>query len=398
MSPKFIRQLMHLMKACVWLLLFSWFDLLPSVFKKRTHGVTLLVKLDTIGDFVLSSGVIARLVANDAARCRKTVVVCDKRVEELARFLAGGCYVIGVDIKRFVSWPPYRYAVLHSIACGADVAINLAVSHDLLWADAVIRASRAMRREGMHGPMDRTGSPLLYNMALSGYTKLIRPEPSMQFDAEQIRCGVSLLGNDVAEVTSFTDTRSFPESDKIPRDPYFVACPGSLQKIKEWPLTSFAELSLWLCRTYGLQCVLLGAPNEKPLGDRVEAALPEGTCVNLIGATSLAEALSLLKQSRLVVGNDSALIHLSAICFVPSVVMLGGGHPNRFLPYPKSVTWARGPVVVTKPMSCWGCQWNCIYPIGAGRAAPCITGISLEAVQEACRSALSTAAEVSESV
>jgi ADP-heptose:LPS heptosyltransferase len=133
---------------------------------------------------------------------------------------------------------------------------------------------------------------------------------------------------------------------------------------------------------------LLGAPNDAAAGSVVEGGLPPDRVVNLVGKTSLAQAIATIRDAEFVVANDSALVHIAAACGVAAISTLGGGHPDRFLPYPPSVTWFRPPVVAQYRMDCYGCAWNCIYPIGPDAPAPCIAGITIAQVEQACHTVL----------
>src|SRR5262249_35483629 len=117
------------------------------------------------------------------------------------------------------------------------------------------------------------------------------------------------------------------------------------------------------------------------------AALVAGSAVpihNRIGRTSLFELAALIARARLVVSNDTASAHLGAAVGTPVVCVLGGGHFGRFFPYPDAFR-APGalPLPVWQPMDCYGCDWDCIYPVARGMPRPCIEGVSIDAVWKA---------------
>jgi ADP-heptose:LPS heptosyltransferase len=283
--------------------------------------------------------------------------------------------VIGVDTKSFIKNLRYRTGILRRVAGIADTAINLALSHDLLWADAIIRVSGARRREGFHGPMDRVGC-LGQAIALASYTVLIEPLSDTQFDAESIRQGLLQSGYAVSNLSSPFLHAALPDCvHHVPEGPFFVIAPGSLIPIKKWPAEQFVDLCRWLIDRTGWRCILLGAVGDKVEAAIVAKALPNKV-VDLTGKTNLLEAASIIRSSQLVIANDSALVHIAAATGVASAATVGGGHPDRFLPYPKSFTSFRAPQIARHVMECYGCSWKCIFPLRIDQPSPCIAEVS----------------------
>jgi heptosyltransferase-2 len=96
---------------------------------------------------------------------------------------------------------------------------------------------------------------------------------------------------------------------------YVALCPGAeYGPAKRWPY--FRELSDRLPE----EAVILGAAND------VEAAAGiRGT--NLVGKTTLDEAIDLLAGAALVVSNDSGLMHIAAALGRPQVALFGSSSP-----------------------------------------------------------------------
>lgn len=77
--------------------------------------------------------------------------------------------------------------------------------------------------------------------------------------------------------------------------------------------------------------------------------------LNLCGKLSLRQTAALMKQCRLAVGAETGLAHIAAALGVPHVIVIGGGHFGRFMPYSPKTTLA------ALPLDCYGCNWNCRY-------------------------------------
>jgi len=101
---------------------------------------------------------------------------------------------------------------------------------------------------------------------------------------------------------------------------YTVFCPGAeYGPAKRWPY--FRELSLQMKS----QVVLLGSST-----DRSEAERIPGT--NLVGQTTLDEAIDLIAGAEAVITNDSGLMHVAAATGTPQVSLFGSSSPEHTPP------------------------------------------------------------------
>jgi heptosyltransferase-2 len=102
--------------------------------------------------------------------------------------------------------------------------------------------------------------------------------------------------------------------------PYAALCPGAeYGPAKRWPF--FASLSEEL----SLPSVVLGSP-----GDAEAAKGMAGK--NLIGKTTLDEAICLIAGAQVVVTNDSGLMHVAAALGRPQVALYGSSSPEHTPP------------------------------------------------------------------
>src|SRR5207244_6275 len=79
------------------------------------------------------------------------------------------------------------------------------------------------------------------------------------------------------------------------------------------------------------------------------------------------EMAAILAEFDGVISVDTALAHLAVAQQVPTVVLIGGGNPGRFFPWPQ----APHQVALNIPMPCDGCNNRCMF-----REAACITLIT----------------------
>jgi heptosyltransferase II len=109
-----------------------------------------------------------------------------------------------------------------------------------------------------------------------------------------------------------------------------VLCPGAeYGPAKRWPPAYFAELARGL--TIGGKSVwLMGSAKDREIAEDI-VRLSGGACANLCGRTTLDQAANLLASARLVVTNDSGLMHVAAAVDVPVIAIYGSSTP-RFTP------------------------------------------------------------------
>jgi len=153
-------------------------------------------------------------------------------------------------------------------------------------------------------------------------------------------------------------------------DHAFVAVSPSAHWIsRQWSRASWISLIQYYQDTYQVQVLVLG---------KDEIPLPVG--VDLIGKTTLREAVVILSQSRLFVGVDSGLVHLAVALVTPTVGLFGPLNP-RYLFLDQShfePIWS--------PVECRGC-WSDArmkHPDHCPKIVPdCLSSIPLEQVKQA---------------
>jgi ADP-heptose:LPS heptosyltransferase len=109
---------------------------------------------------------------------------------------------------------------------------------------------------------------------------------------------------------------------------YAVLHPGASSPTRRWPLSSYAEVARGL-RAGGLRIVLTGHASERPLVRRLAAACGVPT-LDLSGHTDLGALALALRDSAVVVGNDTGTAHLAAAVGARSVTVFQPGDPRRW--------------------------------------------------------------------
>jgi heptosyltransferase-2 len=159
------------------------------------------------------------------------------------------------------------------------------------------------------------------------------------------------------------------EADLPGDGPWVGVSPGAAYgPAKRWPAARFAALGRRLQQDFGARLVLLGGEAERPVAQEVAEDLDE-PALDLVGRTSLRQALGVLSQLRLLVTNDSGLMHAAAAMSVPVVALFGSTDPAATGPFTP-----RG-AVIRHPWPCSPCfQRTC--DVGY----PCLTAITVDEV------------------
>ena len=121
--------------------------------------------------------------------------------------------------------------------------------------------------------------------------------------------------------------RKLKEAGVIGR--FVVMNAGAGWETKRWPAGHFAEL----INEIDLPTVLVGGPAapDRAAGDEVRAA--GGKFIDLIGKTSVAELIALIRLSSAHVGGDTGSTHLAAAMDIPAIGLYSITRPQRSCPY-----------------------------------------------------------------
>lgn len=155
---------------------------------------------------------------------------------------------------------------------------------------------------------------MLAHPAGAGYEPA--PRPALQVDASQARR--------VAEQLGLSDAR-----------PVLALCVGAeYGPAKRWPVRHFATVAADWSRKGG-QTWLLGSKKECALSAAATEILEQeqrAHCHDLVGRTSLTDAVLLLSRAAVVLSNDSGLMHAAAALQKPVAALYGPTSPERAPP------------------------------------------------------------------
>jgi len=340
----------------------------------------LIIRLDAIGDFILwlDSAQHFRKIYPD----KKIILLGNKAWADLARIFSYWDEVWELDRHKFSRNVAYRLHMLKKVrTAGFDVVVQPTYSREFSYGDAVARISGAREIIGSAGDDSNVIVPIEKKISDRYYTQLIPADPvprmELQRNAEFVRGLGYIFKSTVPDMMSVAQGINNPVADI---SPYFVLVPGTLWTGRQWPLEKFSEFASLVFHETGKSAVICGGATERQLGEALNAIM-DIPVVNMVGETSLAELVAVIKDAQFLLGNETGAIHCAAAVSTPSFCILGGGHYGRFMPYDIDSTTEKSlPVPLIHQMDCFGCNWQCRYFIKDNEPAPCIEHISVEEV------------------
>lgn len=139
----------------------------------------------------------------------------------------------------------------------------------------------------------------------------------------------------------------------LPQEPFVALAPSAAFELKRWPLEYWKEL----VKISGQQrFVLLGGPEDKFI-EEIQKVAPERV-VNLAGKTNLRQTSAVVKQSQLLIVNDTGILHTAEQQGHPAIALMGPapfGFPSR----PSTLVLERN--LACRPCSKHG-QGPCVNP------------------------------------
>ncbi|PIQ83186.1 MAG: lipopolysaccharide heptosyltransferase II [Candidatus Omnitrophica bacterium CG11_big_fil_rev_8_21_14_0_20_63_9] len=164
-----------------------------------------------------------------------------------------------------------------------------------------------------------------------------------------------------------------------PERPLVVVCPGARSHLKRWMIEGFARVADRLIAEDGVEVVLSGEPEEKPIIEEIVALMARRPHL-AVGLTTIRQLGALMQRARLVITNDSASLHVASAMRAPTLALFGPTDAAKYGPTaPRSRTLRRR--LVCSPCEQPQCRFN----------HECMRFLSPEEVYDAARQLLEPA-------
>jgi glycosyltransferase involved in cell wall biosynthesis/ADP-heptose:LPS heptosyltransferase/2-polyprenyl-3-methyl-5-hydroxy-6-metoxy-1,4-benzoquinol methylase/Flp pilus assembly protein TadD len=339
----------------------------------------LWVRSDSIGDATLSASMLSHV---RAAYPHATItVLCQQHLREFYLTCPEVNIVIGFDKDRAYQDENYRNSVALGLQkMNVDLALNSVYSREPL-TDFFTLASGARRTIAHEGALDNMNDAMrLQNN--KQYSQIVKTDMAWKSELERHRDFLKGLGIDAPILQpqvwlteadyEFAD-RLFAEHQLDPATTVAL-CAGVLVDIRRYDHFGLALSPL--CIENGWTVIGLGTEKDR---EAVQRQLDEtgARTLNLCGKTSIRQLAAVLKKCTISIGAETGAAHLACAVGTRNVVLLGGGHFGRFMPYSPLTS------VVCLPLECFGCNWQCRYT-----SPHCIRAVKQDFFSEAIRRSL----------
>ena len=116
---------------------------------------------------------------------------------------------------------------------------------------------------------------------------------------------------------------------------------------KQWPVASFRDLIERLTSAgaplEGHSVAVLGGPGERADAEPILNAIPDSRRIDLVGTEDLLTLAACLERAVLYVGNDSGLMHLAAASGAPTLGLFGPSREVHYAPWGENAAFVRTP-------------------------------------------------------
>jgi len=147
--------------------------------------------------------------------------------------------------------------------------------------------------------------------------------------------------------------------------------PGSGSRQKCWAVNRYVELILWLKKEMDAQILLISGQADTGIVEELRVKVRDRDTIILVDQLPLPILASIIKRSKLFVGNDSGITHVAAAVGAPAITIFGPTDPRIWGPRGGRVK------ILYKKSPCSPCSFdtrrNCFSQI-------CLEGVTVEDV------------------
>jgi ADP-heptose:LPS heptosyltransferase len=356
MVKKFISSRLKFLQIFFLYFLDNFFFILYKKNKKNknNNNIISIIRVDNIGDFIIyisSYNLIPKQYINF-----KKILICNELVYELAKSLNIFDKIITIDIHKFTVNIIYRYKILKIVSSiSTKIVLQPTFSRRFETGDSLVRFIPSEKKIGFNGD-NNNQNKLLRSISDKWYQELIQSDYPLKMEMDRNHEFFTKLTRKNIPFKKFnppifTDLNLNLKSKKE----YILISPGSSSFYRNWPTVNFEKLIREIFKKYKLNIILCGTTSEEKIINKIIKNINSN---NLIFKTdqTLLEFIEIIRNSILVIGNDSSPVHIANFVNVKSICLFGGSSPGRFFPYPKRI---KNRPLIASNKKCKSLNWRC---------------------------------------
>ncbi len=296
--------------------------------KKNT---LLLIRMDSIGDYILFRNFLHELKASEKFKGYKITLCGNNWWKDLAENLDAGSIdrFIWVDYGRLIN-DKYRFQLHKKIFLSRfETVIHPTYSRDI-HVDRLFEFSGAKHRIGYDGDTINLSQEIKENNN-TFYTKLLKSVHNYRFEFYRNKDFFEFLLDKKLLLNNTHIQNNRNEENSV------AFFPGAKDAFRRWKPENFAQLATLLNNRFpALKIIICGSQADSKLAAEImrHTAVP---LQDLTGKYDLIQLLDIISPAKLVVANDSGPFHLAVALNRNVVGVSNGNNYGRFTPYPEEM-------------------------------------------------------------
>ncbi|MFZ0391658.1 MAG: glycosyltransferase family 9 protein [Calditrichia bacterium] len=125
--------------------------------------------------------------------------------------------------------------------------------------------------------------------------------------------------------------REFLQGQNGGNNPLIGISPVASSHLKRWPVERLAAVADWLVEARDAHLLLFHGP-QREAAEQTVSAMQHRNSVTMAGELHLRKVAALLSRCRLLICNDTGLMHMAAAVGIPAFAVFGPTAPNIYLP------------------------------------------------------------------
>ena len=378
-----IFSLFYFFYYFVFLLFFDYVIKLFFFLKKKKIVNFGFCRLDNLGDFILWENFFL-IFLKSKPRNKNILLICNVDLKEYINKYNEHVNIIFVYRKKFILNIFYRLKILYDISnFYFENIAQCNITRDFFGCDIILKNSFAKNKYAFISYNDQTKYFNLIKKILSFahsffITNLITPISRFESDNN-----VFMFENLIK--TKLNKIKENHKNFSIKNKNYIIISVDSADISRSWLLNYYEKIIDYLIKKTDYDIFI----TAKEIFQIKNIYLNNVRIKNLSGKTNINQIIELIKYSKLVICNETAVAHFCNKFKKKSIVIMGGGHFNRFIREKNGQNIDNlNQFLVYFKMKCYNCNWDCIYPKKFNNYK-CLENIKIKTVLDQCRKQLS---------
>ena len=297
--------------------------------KKIIPKTLLIIKVDSIGDYVIFRNFLSEIRTSKKFRDYKITLLGNVWYKELAEEYDKDTIdeFIWVDLLKLKKENYFNETVKRIFKSGFEYCISpnysMAAEDVKLLARSGAKYKICPKGDDINMPLDQK---IKY---LKKFTSIIDTKKRFDFEFYRYKAFFELLLSDALKVNNVYLPVATENKKQI------IICPGANSAFRKWSVNNYAGLLDLINNNFPeFDYLIIGSEGESELGEQIIATSKTKNVSNLCGKLTLTQLAELIAGSTLLITNDTGPYHISMALGKKTVCISNGNNYNRFTPYP----------------------------------------------------------------